>query len=294
MKKMKKFLSVGILSFAVLSFVLTGCGNGKKDSSQSAETQGAEVLENSEKAESVDEPEFWGNAVSIYSQAGVYVKDSEKDGKLRWVGALVKGQEVLCVKTVSDDGSEKAKIFPLNFVNDKDGAKPADMAKIQIDGSKEEFYVVASNLVINAFPYVVTGDLEKGDFETFIFSDEDFSKITSKKIPLGTIAAVNESSEQESDFLEATFYIPDGEFKGLYRNKYVQKSCLTNAEPYLFAAMAADRIKNTKDISEAACIEVALEVHKELISIDDNPHLDEYTSHFIKEIGLFEFLESNK
>ena len=175
MKKMKKFLSVGILSFAVLSFVLTGCGNGKKDSSQSAETQGAEVLENSEKAESVDEPEFWGNAVSIYSQAGVYVKDSEKDGKLRWVGALVKGQEVLCVKTVSDDGSEKAKIFPLNFVNDKDGAKPADMAKIQIDGSKEEFYVVASNLVINAFPYVVTGDLEKGDFETFLFSDEDFS-----------------------------------------------------------------------------------------------------------------------
>ena len=193
---MKKFLSVGILSFAVLSFVLTGCGNGKKDSSQSAETQGAEVLENSEKAESVDEPEFWGNAVSIYSQAGVYVKDSEKDGKLRWVGALVKGQEVLCVKTVSDDGSEKAKIFPLNFVNDKDGAKPADMAKIQIDGSKEEFYVVASNLVINAFPYVVTGDLEKGDFDTFIFSDEDFSKITSKKIPLGTIAAVNKSSEK--------------------------------------------------------------------------------------------------
>ena len=34
--------------------------------------------------------------------------------------------------------------------------------------------------------------------------------------------------------------------------------------------------------------------HKELISIADNPHLDEYTSHFIKEIGLFEFLESNK
>lgn len=253
---MKKYLTLTMFLCAAFTFCFTGCGKDKKTKNDApasgamAQTENLEQMDSSsyQTEETVETRVDFIGAVSIYSNAGVYVTGSAGDDKLRWVGSLVKGQEVLA------EGLGAIKEYPMNFVNDKEGAKKTVMARIRIDCKEGDtpdndgvYYVVKDNLVYSSKTFVVVGDDLSDDKDyTYIYNEPDLKKITSKKIPTGTLIAVCDYDQPEAEFYQATFYIPDGDYKGLYRDKYVEASAVTDSKDYVDGAMVADRLRNIK------------------------------------------------
>lgn len=251
---MKKYLTLTMLLCVAFTFCFTGCGkdneaeNGAPASGAMAQTENLEQMDSSsyQTEETVETRVDFIGAVSIYSNAGVYVTGSAGDDKLRWVGSLVKGQEVLA------EGLGAIKEYPMNFVNDKEGAEKTVMARIRIDckegdtlGNDGEYYVVKSNLVYGSRTFVVVGDDLANDVDyTYMYNEPDLKKITSRKIPAGTLIAVSDYDQPEAEFYHATFYIPNGDYKGLYRDKYVEASAVTDSKAYVDGAMVADRLAN--------------------------------------------------
>lgn len=253
---MKKYLTLTMLLCAAFTFCFTGCGkdkkakNGAPDYGAVAQTENIEQMDSSSYlSEETNETRVdFVEAVSIYSNAGVYVTGLAGDDKLRWVGSLVKGQQVLA------EGLGDINEYPMNFVNDKEGAEKTVMARIRIDcengdtpGNDGVYYVVKANLAYGSRTFVVVGDDLSNDVDyTYMYSEPDLKKITSRKIPTGTLIAVSDYDQPEAEFYHATFYIPDGDYKGLYRDKYVEASAVTNSKAYVDGAMVADRLRNIK------------------------------------------------
>lgn len=251
---MKKYLTLTMLLCTAFAFCFTGCGKDKKAENQNPVNESSyEAVESDEDSmdfadttEAVDTSARYICAVSIYSNAGVYVKDPSKNDKLRWVGSLTKGQQVL------SEGLGEIAEYEMNFVNDKDGAKKTVMARVLIDceesnipSNVEVYYVVKSNLVYGSRTFVVVGDDLANDVDyTYMYNEPDLKKITSRKIPAGTLIAVSDYDQPEAEFYHATFYIPDGDYKGLYRDKYVEASAVTDSKAYVDGAMVADRLAN--------------------------------------------------
>lgn len=251
---MKKYLTLTMLLCAAFTFCFTGCGkdkkakNGAPDSGAMAQTENLEQMDSSsyQTEETVETRVDFIGAVSIYSNAGVYVTGSAGDDKLHWVGSLVKGQEVLA------EGLGAIKEYPMNFVNDKEGAEKTVMARIRIDckegdtpGNDGVYYVVKANLAYGSRTFVVVGDDLANDVDyTYMYNEPDLKKITSRKIPTGTLIAVSDYDQPEAEFYHATFYIPNGDYKGLYRDKYVEASAVTDSKAYVDGAMVADRLRN--------------------------------------------------
>lgn len=258
---MKKYLSLAMLLCTAFAFCLTGCGKDKKAESQEPAENAGDFNESyigddsessadyAQSGETVNTNERYVSAVSIYTNAGVFVKDPSKEDKLRWVGALTKGQCVFA------EGLGDINEYEMNFIGDKEGAKKTVMARVLIDCDESNispnaqiYYVVKANLVYGTATFVVVGDnLSKGKDYTYIYSEPNLKKITSKKVPSGTLIAVHDWDGPDHEFYEATFYIPEGESKGLYRNKYLEAGAITCSKQYVDAAMMNDRLNNLKD-----------------------------------------------
>lgn len=257
---MKKYLSLTVLLCSAFALCLTGCGKDKKAESETP-VEPEVVIDTSEDsgssyseapASDYDPEAVYTSAVSIYSNAGVYVEDRTKENKLRWVGSLTKGQWIIA------EGTTELKEYPKNFVNDKEGAKPTVMARIFVDFENEQppvngnyYYVVKDNIVIGTRPFVVVGDnILGGQDYTYVYTAPDLKKITKFKIPTGTLLAVHDydGPSDSHEFYCVTCYVSEGESKGLWKNKYVEARAITDDENFLRAAMTGDKLRTTKDL----------------------------------------------
>lgn len=273
-EKMKKCFSCFSAVLLAMMMVVS-CGKEKKAAEPAVVSESVTAPEPVEPKKVTS----WSRAVSIYDKAGVFVLNDEK--KLKWVGSLPKGLEVYIVCENYEMKKEQ-----YNFVNDKEGTEKTEVANIKFgkDDNDDFYYVVASNLVEGIACAVVGDDLENGKNYTFIYSEPDITKVLSKKIPTGTIIAVRDGYVDEKDFCEATFYIPDGDSKGLYRNKYVERAAITNSKSFVMASAISARLdsvsmkewKGNLPMEVFDNLETALEV-------------DEYTgllNYYLSELNL--------
>lgn len=238
---MKKCINFSLVVMLIFSTILFGCK--KSEVSQSNENTNVIVEQN--EVPLVEEPKvetFWADAVSIYSNAGVYELNDE--GKLRWVGSFPKGMNVY-VKMVKGSTADEDSILisELNFSNDKEDAKPTKMATVDLNGCGFYLYVVAANLVPSAKTGVIISD------EANLFSKDELKTMTNVIIPENSICAVHNIDDDESDFYCITTYVSEGEFKGLYRKKFVEKKDLSMDNDSVVNTMCQDRIATLKDVS---------------------------------------------
>lgn len=119
---MKKSLYLMLLGM-ICSIVLFGCK--KSEPKDVVEGIGeAEVQVEVPTVEEVVVEKYWTDAVSIYSNAGVYEIDKNNAGKLRWVGSFPKGMNVVAEMakgSMADD--DYLFTYEMNFSSDKDDAK---------------------------------------------------------------------------------------------------------------------------------------------------------------------------
>ena len=240
---MKKSLYLMLLGM-ICSIVLFGCK--KSEPKDVVEGVGeAEVQVEVPTVEEVVVEKYWTDAVSIYSNAGVYEIDKNNDGKLRWVGSFPKGMNVVAEMakgSMADD--DYLFTYEMNFSSDKDDAKKTQMAKVKTSvNSNIELYVVAANLVSDTKTGVIISD------EANLFSKDQLKTITNVTIPSGSICAIHNIDDDFTDFYCITVYVPEGDAKGLYRKKFVEKDKLSIDERSVTAAMCQDRIKTLKDVS---------------------------------------------
>lgn len=240
---MKKSLYLMLLGM-ICSIVLFGCK--KSEPKDVVEGVGeAEVQVEVPTIEEVVVEKYWTDAVSIYSNAGVYEIDKNNDGKLRWVGSFPKGMNVVAEMAkgaMADD--DYLFTYEMNFSSDKDDAKKTQMAKVKTSVNSDiELYVVAANLVSGTKTGVIISD------EANLFSKDQLKTITNVTIPLGSICAIHNIDDDFTDFYCITVYVSEGDAKGLYRKKFVEKDKLSIDEKSVTAAMCQDRIKTLKDVS---------------------------------------------
>lgn len=240
---MKKSLYLMLLVM-ICSIVLFGCK--KSEPKDVVEGIGeAEVQVEVPTVEEVVVEKYWTDAVSIYSNAGVYEIDKNNDGKLRWVGSFPKGMNVVAEMAkgaMADD--DYLFTYEMNFSSDKDDAKKTQMAKVKTSvNSNIELYVVAANLVSGTKTGVIISD------EANLFSKDQLKTITNVTIPSGSICAIHNIDDDLTDFYCITVYVPEGDAKGLYRKKFVEKDKLSIDAGTVVDAMCQDRIKTLKDVS---------------------------------------------
>jgi len=277
---MKKYLSLALIFTAALTFFSCG-GKDKKEEALLESKGSADAVEMVDIVNSVPEHNYWWpEAVSIYSKAGVFVENPKKDNKLSWVGSLTKGQ---VVGIAMED--HEVVIFEKNFDYDKEGTAPTKMAMVKIDGSGEfnpgeTYYVVAANLVESALTFVVVGDnILRGKNYTFIYNENDLKKVTSMKVPAGTLVSCHNYEAPENGFFCCTFYIPEGEFKGYYKDKWLEADALSMDKSFIKAAQIKDRMDNLKERTP----EVMNDVAETVGELDDSS--EEYEA-FINYLGL--------
>ncbi len=277
---MKKYFSC-LFAALLAMMMIASCGKEKKEEAPVV-TEVAPVKE----AEPVKETRNWDCASVLFSQPGVYVVDEANSGKLRWVGSLTRGMEVY----VSVKNGEIEKL-PMNFANDKEGAKPTDMAMFKFEkfGSDNEVYYIAeSNIELGTTAVVVGDDIERGTNYTFIYKEPDIEKLTSIKVPAGTLIVVQPGSGS-NEFCKCTFYIASGETKGFYRDKYLELRAIETSPRFLLTAMAADRFNNTKDlkpeVAAAAFRDYSAQISKLGSSSDDRGY---QFDNFVVELQMLE------
>lgn len=235
---MKKYFSCLFAALLVMMMIVS-CGKDKKEEKVESGTE--TVVSQTEAPVKVSKN--FKKACNLFSGTGIFVPDEEKDGKLRWIGSMPKGMEVFA----ASKGDEIEKI-PMNLINDKEGAKPSEMALIKFEESDSEvYYALEANLELG-FTLVVVGDDICGDTPyTFVYNSDDIGKVTGIKVPAGTLVVAKDTFGYE-DFCKVTFYIADGASKGFYREKYLETRALENSKRYIVTAMVADRFDHTKDL----------------------------------------------
>lgn len=277
---MKKcFSCLFTVLFAVV--MIAGCGKGKNEapvfSAENSASKDEGTLGGSQK--------YWC-ASNLYSGTGVFVADDANDGNLRWVGSMPKGMEFYAAV----DGDDVIK-FPMHFVNEKKGAKASDMAMIKFNETDTDVYYVLEANIETGFSLVVVGDDITGDAPyTFVYNSDDISKVTSKKIPAGTLVVAKNSFTPSEDFCLVTFYVAEGPAKGFYREKYLETRALEDSKKYLMAAMVADRFDHTKELKPEVEAEAANNYRAALDTILEDPE-SRSDDEFGRFIGILNLLD---
>lgn len=270
--------------FAVLFAVvmIAGCGKGKNEETAVFGTENSASKEEGSSKSS----QKYCCASNLYSGTGVFVADDTKDANLHWVGSMPKGMEMYAAV----EGEDVIK-FPMHFVNDKEGAKATDMAMIKFNETDTDVYYVLEANIETGFSLVVVGDDITGDAPyTFVYNSDDISKVTSVKIPAGTLVVAKNSFTPSEDFCLVTFYVAEGPAKGFYREKYLETRALEDSKRYLLTAMVADKFKNTKELKPEVEAEAANNYRAALDTILDDPE-SRSDDEFARFVGILDMLD---
>ena len=254
---MKKRFSVLFALFSAL-ILIAGCGkDSKKKTEPVVETPAAETeFEPVEKSEPVRANKVFADGVIIYNNVGLYEVNPADSKRLRWIGALPKGQ-FLQVEAEPGKVIEGVKAKYPWLLGTKD-EKTTDMACIKLDNADKEYYVSYDCVIGNARPCVMIGKEKEDGYFGQAYTEMKATKVSKITIPAGTIGAVHTGADVEQGWVKVTFRVepwtgaPKGAF---YLEKFYKEDQISTDDYDILLAMLFQRsgkLENTDEEVNAA------------------------------------------
>lgn len=245
-----------ILTLLLIPFILIGCTKQNKGTEQNQVSSSAD-----NKTEFVSEAKVEVKkmipGVMLWDEATFWTE--KDDHKMYWKLTVDYATSFECYPSLSDDSSLVESKKSIRVISSTKEEAEKEFTKIKYQNT--DYWVQTSIIAINAVPAMILKD------NTFIYNKPDIEKITSEKLPVGTIIALSKD-EPINGFNKISARIGEK----LYDEVYIKVDKVSENMADIKALSLIEKINNSDDKA------IQLELLENVKTLNVSPEVNDIIS----------------